>query len=198
VTLLTASWAGFAMAQMAPPVRRRLVALALLLLLTPASAVWLPRYLLFSAAGLIDAYAALVAPALMGTKSLFVLMYYWSFRRVSLELFEAARLEGAGVWASWAPHCAAAGWPDALAVLVLSFSHCWAICRPAALSQVGATLYRGGRSAYAATDGWRAGRSCWRRHDHDRTGAAARRHAGGDPLRHCAAALAGKSQTLTL
>jgi len=125
VTLLTASWAGFAMAQMAPPVRRRLVALALLLLLTPASAVWLPRYLLFSAAGLIDAYAALVAPALMGTKSLFVLMYYWSFRRVSLELFEAARLEGAGVWASWRRIALPLAGPTTLAVLVLSFSHYW-------------------------------------------------------------------------
>ena len=125
VTVLTASWAGFAMAQMPPRVRRWLVGLALLLLLIPASAVWLPRYVLFAELGLIDSYAALVAPALMGTKSLFVLMFYWSFRRVTAELFESAWLDGAGVWTSWRRLALPLAAPTTLAVLVLAFSHYW-------------------------------------------------------------------------
>ena len=125
LTLLTASWAGFAMAQMPPAIRRRLVALALFLLLVPASAVWLPRYIFFAELHLIDTYAALVAPAVMGTKSLFVLMYYWTFRRVSLELFESAWLDGAGAWTSWRRIALPLAAPTTLAVAVLAFSHYW-------------------------------------------------------------------------
>ena len=125
VTVVTASWAGFAMVQMPPRVRRGLVGLALLLLLLPASAVWLPRYVLFARLGLIDTYAALVAPALMGTKSLFVLMFYWSFRRVATDIFESAWLDGAGVWTSWRRIALPLAAPTTLAVLVLAFSHYW-------------------------------------------------------------------------
>lgn len=125
VTLFTASWAGFAMAQMPLRVRRWLVGLALLLLLVPANAVWLPRYVLFARIGLIDSYVALTAAALMGTKSLFVLMYYWSFRRVSVELFESAWLDGAGAWTGWRRLALPLAAPTTLAVLVLAFSHYW-------------------------------------------------------------------------
>lgn len=125
VTLFTASWAGFAMVQMPQRVRRWLVGLALLLLLIPANAVWLPRYVLFAKMGLIDTYAALLAAALMGTKSLFVLMYYWSFRRVSVDLFESAWLDGASVWTGWRRLALPLAAPTTLAVLVLSFSHYW-------------------------------------------------------------------------
>jgi multiple sugar transport system permease protein len=125
VTVATASWAGFAMVQMPHAIRRWLVGLALLLMLVPSSAVWLPRYLLFAAVGLLDTYAALVAPALLGTKSLLVLMYYWSFRRVSLELFESAALDGASVWRSWWSIALPLAAPTTLAVAILAFSHYW-------------------------------------------------------------------------
>ena len=45
---------------------------------------------------------ALVAPALMGTSPLFVLLFYWTFRRIPSQLFEAARLDGAGSLVIWA------------------------------------------------------------------------------------------------
>ncbi|MCS6827649.1 MAG: carbohydrate ABC transporter permease, partial [Caldilinea sp.] len=125
ITLLTASWAGFAMSQMAPTSRRRLVGLALLLLLIPSGAVWMPRYVLFSGLGLIDTYAALVAPALLGTRSLLALMYYWNFRRLSPELFEAASLDGASVWMVWRRIAMPLARPTTLAVAVLAFTHYW-------------------------------------------------------------------------
>lgn len=125
LTLVTASWAGFAMAQMPAGVRRWLVGLAIVLLLVPSTAVWLPRYVLFTSIGIIDTYLALFAPAIMGTKSLFALMFYWTFRRIPLELFESARLDGAGALTIWRQIALPAALPTALAVLLLAFTHYW-------------------------------------------------------------------------
>ena len=125
LTLVTASWAGFAMAQMPAGVRRWLVGLAIALLMIPSTAVWLPRYVLFTSLGVIDTYLALFAPAVMGTKSLYVLMFYWTFRRVPVELFESARLDGAGALTIWQRIALPAALPTALAVLLLAFTHYW-------------------------------------------------------------------------
>lgn len=125
LTLLTASWAGFVMAQLPTRPRRWLVLFAVALLMIPGPVVWLPRYVLFASVGLIDTYAALFAPAIMGTRSLFVLMFYWSFRRVPLELFESARLDGAGALTIWRRIALPAALPTVLAVLLLAFTHYW-------------------------------------------------------------------------
>lgn len=125
LTLVTASWAGFAMAQMPVRLRRWLVGLAIALLMIPSTAVWLPRYVLFTSLGVIDTYLALFAPALMGTKSLYALMFYWTFRRVPVELFESARLDGAGAFLIWQRIALPAALPTALAVLLLAFTHYW-------------------------------------------------------------------------
>lgn len=125
VTLITASWAGFAMAQAPPRWQRWLVAAAIVLLMTPSTAVWLPRYVLFSWVGLIDSYAALFAPAIMGTKSLYALMFYWAFRRIPGEFFESARLDGAHALTIWRCVALPFALPTALAVTLLSFTHYW-------------------------------------------------------------------------
>ena len=101
ITLLVASWAGFGMAQLGPRARRRLLAISVGLLMVPITALWLTRFVLFDALGWIDTYLALLAPALMGSSPLFVLLFYWAFRRLEPETYEAARLEGAGPWVIW-------------------------------------------------------------------------------------------------
>jgi multiple sugar transport system permease protein len=101
LTLLTASWAGLGMALLPPAWQGRLTALSIGLLLVPPVALWLPRFVLFTGLGLIDRYAALLAPTLMGSSPLFVLLFYWTYRRVPRELYESARLDGAGLLAMW-------------------------------------------------------------------------------------------------
>lgn len=125
LTLITASWAGFAMAQLPERMQRPLITLAVILLMVPSAVVWLPRYVLFSALGLIDSYVALYAPAIMGTKSLYVLMFFWTFRRVPAGLFESARLEGAGAFTIWRRIALPMSLPTALAVILLTFTHYW-------------------------------------------------------------------------
>jgi multiple sugar transport system permease protein len=125
LTLLVASWAGFALAQLPSPLRERLVGLTVVLLLAPIGALWLVRFLLFSALGLIDTLVPLVAPALMGGSPLFVLLYYWTFRRLPRELLESARLDGASAPQIWAAVAMPLAGPSSAAVAVLAFALFW-------------------------------------------------------------------------
>jgi multiple sugar transport system permease protein len=125
ITIVVASWAGFALAQLSDRSRRVLLVLSLGLLMIPFSALWLTRFVLFSAIGLINSHAALIAPALAGTSPLFVLLFYWTFRRVPLELFESARLEGAHALAIWWRIALPIALPTAAAVAMLAFVFYW-------------------------------------------------------------------------
>jgi multiple sugar transport system permease protein len=125
VTLVVASWAGFAMAQLPQPLRRRLVVLAIVLLMVPFASLWLGRFVAFTYLGLIDTIWPLVAPALMGTSSFYVLLFYWTFRRVPSELFEAARLDGAGALVVWSQVALPLARPTIVAVAVLAFTLYW-------------------------------------------------------------------------
>lgn len=125
ITIVTASWAAFAMAQLSDRAQRRLVILSIGLLLIPLSALWLPRYVLFAWLGWINSYATLIAPAVMGTSPLFVLLFYWTFKRVPREMFESARLEGASSLTVWWRIALPLAAPTVAAVGLLAFLMYW-------------------------------------------------------------------------
>jgi multiple sugar transport system permease protein len=125
LTIITASMAGFAMAMLEHRSRMALVVLSVALLMVPVTALWLTRFLLFRWIGLIDTLLALVAPALAGSSPLFVLIYYWTFRRVSRETYEMARLDGAGAFGVWWRIALPIAAPSTLAVAVLTFILYW-------------------------------------------------------------------------
>jgi len=101
ITLVTASLAGFAMAQLSRRTQSRLISLSVILLIIPATAVWLARFILFRELGLFNTYAALIAPSIMGSSPLFVLLFFWNFRRIPPDLYEAARIDGASPLNIW-------------------------------------------------------------------------------------------------
>ena len=101
LSVLVASWAGFAMARLPRRQANALVAVSLIALMVPLTALLVPRFTLFRTLGLTDTYVPLVAPALLGMSPFYVLLYYWAFRRVPPELFDAARLEGLSAFAAW-------------------------------------------------------------------------------------------------
>ena len=96
LTLLVASWAGFAMTRLAARTARALIAVSLVALMVPLTALLVPRFILFRELGLIDTYAPLVASSLVATSPFYVLLYYWGFRRLPADVVDAARLEGLG------------------------------------------------------------------------------------------------------
>ena len=125
LTLLTASWAGFAMAQLPKRARRFLLGLAIVLLMTPVTALWLTRFLIFAWLKVSNSYLPLVAPAVMGSSPLFILLFFWSFRRIPMEMFESAQLEGASAWQNWWLVALPQARASLMAVGLLSFLFYW-------------------------------------------------------------------------
>ena len=125
LTILVASWAGFAMAQLPPRARYALLALAVVVRMVPLTAVWLTRFLVLRELGLIDTILALLAPVWMGSSPFFVLIFYWAFRRQPAALFEAARLEGLGALRIWATIAMPLARPAVAAVALLTFVQYW-------------------------------------------------------------------------
>lgn len=125
VAVVSASWGGFALAQLRGRARRRAVVFLLVVLMVPVSAVWLTRFAMFRAAGLTDTAVPLVAPAVMGGSPLFVLLYWLAFRRIPPEVLEAARLEGAGPWRAWRAVAMPLVRGTTIAVALLAFALSW-------------------------------------------------------------------------
>jgi multiple sugar transport system permease protein len=101
LTVLFASWAGFAMTRLSRRATGMLVALTLVTLMVPLTALLVSRFAIYRILRLTDTYVPLIAPSLLGTTPFYVLLFYWSFRRLPAELFEACRLEGMGPVATW-------------------------------------------------------------------------------------------------
>jgi multiple sugar transport system permease protein len=125
LTVLFASWAGFAMAQLPRRAGGVLAGVALVALMVPVTALMVPRFAIFRTLQLTDTYVPLIAPSLMGTSPFYVLLFFWSFRRLPTELFEASRLEGVGPLRAWWTVAMPLVRPVAVAVAVLSFVFTW-------------------------------------------------------------------------
>jgi multiple sugar transport system permease protein len=125
VTIVFASLAGFGISQLSGQWRVRIVVLSVCCLMVPLTAIWLPRFILFKEAGLINRRLALIVPAFMGTSPLYVLLFTWAFLRIPREVYEAARLDGAGPYRMWIEFGLPLARPIAVSVGVLSFVHYW-------------------------------------------------------------------------
>jgi multiple sugar transport system permease protein len=124
-TVLTASLGGFGLAQLRDPWRSRLVIVTIFLLMIPPSAVWLFRYQMLSWTGLLTTLWSLILPAFAGGGPLLVLLFYWTFRRTPVEMYEAARLEGADAWTAYRRLAMPMARPTIAAVVVLAFVMFW-------------------------------------------------------------------------
>ena len=125
LTVLVASWAGFAMAQLPPRERYALLVVAVVIRMIPLTALWLTRFLVLKELRLIDSLWALLAPVWMGSSPFFVLIFYWAFRRQPAALYEAARLEGVGALRVWAFIAMPLARPAIAAVCLLTFAQYW-------------------------------------------------------------------------
>jgi multiple sugar transport system permease protein len=100
-SVLVASLAGFVLARLPPRKARPLLAASVVALMVPPVVLLVPRFAIFRTLGLTDTLVPLVAPALLATSPLYVLVYYVAFRRVSPDLYDACRLADLSPWATW-------------------------------------------------------------------------------------------------
>jgi len=125
ITLVIASWAGFGMSMLGKHARLRFLILAVFLQIIPATAFWLTRFLLLSNLGISNSYFSLIVPALMGTNSIFILLFYWTFRRTDRAIFESAELDGANLFLTWWHVAIPLARPALMAVGMLAFLFFW-------------------------------------------------------------------------
>jgi multiple sugar transport system permease protein len=125
LAVLVASWAGFAFLLLAGRARSVLIGLSFAALMIPVTALLVPRFTLFRWLELTDTWVPLVAPALLGLSPFYVLLYYWSFRRLPPELIEAARLEGMQPFAMWRRLAMPLVRPVTVAIGLLVFIATW-------------------------------------------------------------------------
>lgn len=125
VTVLVASWAGFAIVTATPRTRRVLIVISLVALMVPVSALWVPRFVMFRWLGLVDTFWPLIAPALMATTPFYVLVFALAYWRIPKELYEAAALEGWSPFQVWRRVAFPLGKPAAFAIAVLAFVWHW-------------------------------------------------------------------------
>jgi multiple sugar transport system permease protein len=126
LAVLVASWAGFAISQLPPRVSHAVLALSFVALMVPTTALLVPRFAIFRTLGLVDTYVPLVAPALLGMSPFYVVLYWWSFHRLPGELFDAARVDGAGPFRLWLRVGLPLVRPATATVAVLAFVITWA------------------------------------------------------------------------
>ncbi|MCA9951937.1 MAG: carbohydrate ABC transporter permease [Anaerolineales bacterium] len=125
ITLLISSWAGLGMARLPQSSQRRWIVISLAVLMVPGIALWSTRFLLYRQLGWYDTLWALIAPAWMGTSPFFVLMFYRAFRRIPAGIYDAARLDGAGVIQTWWLVALPMAQATAVAVALLTFVLYW-------------------------------------------------------------------------
>jgi ABC-type glycerol-3-phosphate transport system permease component len=122
---LTASWAGFAMAQLGARGQRAWLSVSFVAAMTPLGSLWLMRFLVIKWLGFIDSWWALWLPALLGGEPLLVLLFYRAFRNQSPEIRDATAMDGAGLWTTWWRIALPMAQPTLLVVCLLAFLSLW-------------------------------------------------------------------------
>lgn len=125
LSVLVASWAGLALVFVGARARTVVLALSVAALMVPLTALLVPRFAVFQWLGLVDSFAPLLAPALLGASPFYVLIYYAAFRRLPAELYDACRLEGMTPLTIWRRIAMPLVRPVTVAVGVLAFVFSW-------------------------------------------------------------------------
>ena len=125
LAVLVAALAGFAIAQLSERAAAGWIAVSFAALMIPLTALLVPRFAIFRALGATDTFVPLIAPALIGMSPFYVLVYYWSFRRIPREYYEACRLEGMTPFATWRRLAMPLVRPVTAALALLAFIFSW-------------------------------------------------------------------------
>ncbi len=125
LSVLVASWAGFAMTQLSQRMARLLLAASVVALMVPVTALLVPRFVLYRLLGLTDTVIPLVLPALVATTPFYALVYYVAFRALPRDLYDASRLADLSPMQTWRRVAMPLVRPVTVAVAALVFVLTW-------------------------------------------------------------------------
>jgi multiple sugar transport system permease protein len=125
LSLLVASLAGFALTQLPRRVTNTVIGLSVLALMIPATALLLPRFVLFRTLHLTDTLVPLVAPALIATSPLYPLIYYLAFRAIPADSYDLCRLCDLTPMQTWRRMALPQVQPVTAALAALTFMLTW-------------------------------------------------------------------------
>lgn len=123
--LLCCSLAGYAFARLEFRGRDGLFLLVLATMLLPEQVSAIPRFLLFRWLGLVDTFAPLVLPTVLGGAPFFVFLFRQAFLSLPGELSEAARMDGCSAFGIYWRVCLPLVRPMLVTVGVLTFLATW-------------------------------------------------------------------------
>jgi multiple sugar transport system permease protein len=125
VSVLVAALAGFALTRVPGRIAGTVVAASLTALMIPATALLVPRFVMYRWLGWTDTLLPLVAPALLGTSPLYPLVYYLAFRSIPADLIDVCRLADLTPMQMWWRVAMPMVRPVTAAVAALTFVVTW-------------------------------------------------------------------------
>jgi multiple sugar transport system permease protein len=121
--LVTGSMAAFAFARLNFPGRNVLFILLLASLMVPIQVTIIPIFLLMSKFQLVDNHLSLILPGLTSAFGVFLLRQF--FLTMPQELFDAARIDGAGPWRMYWNIALPQSGPALAALTIITFNQSW-------------------------------------------------------------------------
>jgi multiple sugar transport system permease protein len=121
--LVTGSMAAFAFARLRFPGRNVLFILLLASLMVPIQVTIIPIFLMMSKFKLVDNHLSLILPGLTSAFGVFLLRQF--FMTMPEELFDAARIDGAGPWRLYWNIAIPQAGPALAALTIITFNQSW-------------------------------------------------------------------------
>lgn len=122
-TVLLSAMAGYAFGRLRFRFRRTLFLLTLAGLMVPREAMFIPLYLMFSTAGQLNTYPAMFLPRIALPLGVFIMTQF--FLAVPKEMEEAARVDGAGHWRTFAQIMVPLARPAMASLAIFTFVQSW-------------------------------------------------------------------------
>jgi len=117
------SLAGYALARLRFRGRGAVFAMIIAMMSVPGVVLLIPKFLVLKQLGLYDSYAGLVLPVLVDATGVFIMKQ--SFEVVPVQVEEAARIDGAGIFRTYWSVVLPMVRPGLLALTILSFQNSW-------------------------------------------------------------------------
>ena len=117
------SLAGYALARLRFRGRRAIFVLILAMMSVPGVVLLIPKFLVLKQVGLYDSYAGLILPVIVDATGVFIMKQ--AFETVPVQVEEAARIDGAGIFRTYWSVVLPMVRPALLALTILAFHNSW-------------------------------------------------------------------------